>query len=223
MYDIIKGLNLNQNIKTIRSVSGGDINKAFYIETTDNNQCFLKVNDAVPYPRMFEKEAQGLKLLHQNTTLNVPNVLQVGCGETKQFLLLEWIEKGMPKQDFWEQFGTALAKMHKKPQLFFGLEEDNFIGSLPQLNTKCESWGEFYTNNRLMPLMQKLYSRGQMNEKDIAAVENLCKKIDEIFPRSRPHCYMAIYGAVTLWWHKMAMLLFMIRQFITATAKWISA
>jgi len=50
----------------------------------------------------------------------------------------------------------ALAALHRNTQTHFGLAEDNYIGSLVQANKHCRTWSEFYTSQRIMPLMRRL-------------------------------------------------------------------
>lgn len=162
-------------------VHGGDINRAYCLFERDAKY-FLKINDANQYPKMFEKEMNGLNALSNNCTLIIPQVIKCGIVEQQQYLLLKWIEKGSPKKDFWEQFAEGLATMHKKQQPFFGWEEDNYIGSLQQQNKKYASWNLFYAECRVMPLANKLFEAGAFTGKDVRTAEKLCEKFNELFP-----------------------------------------
>ena len=53
------------------------------------------------------------------------------------FLVMEFIDKGNPAIDFWKQFAISLASLHKQTQPAFGLNENNYIGSLKQENNYC--------------------------------------------------------------------------------------
>src|SRR5215471_11224081 len=83
------------------SVHGGDINKAYCLFERDRKY-FLKINDAKRYPCMFEKEMNGLNALHDNCKLKVPDAIKCGTIEQRQYLLLDWIETGLPQKNFWE-------------------------------------------------------------------------------------------------------------------------
>jgi protein-ribulosamine 3-kinase len=159
-------------------VSGGDINQAFCLHA-NSEKYFLKVNSAASFPGMFEKEANGLKTLSENCSSQIPKVIKHGRVNDEQYLLLEWAERGSPGKNFWEDFGIALADMHKKPQACFGFEEDNFIGSLHQSNKKHDSWSKFYSGERILPLTVKLGF-------DKKLVENFCNKIENLFPKETP-------------------------------------
>jgi fructosamine-3-kinase len=166
------------NVQNIERVSGGDINQAFCIHG-NSKKYFLKINSASAYTGMFAKEAKGLTALIANYRLQIPNLVKHGIVGDEQYLLLEWMERGTPSKNFWEDFGTALALMHKKPQAYFGFEEDNFIGSLHQSNKKHDSWTAFYAEERIIPLTNKLGF-------DKRSVETFCSKLDPLFPKEAP-------------------------------------
>lgn len=160
-------------------VSGGDINDAFCLHE-NSKKYFLKVNSVSAFPTMFEKEARGLHELQiTDCKLQIPKVLKHGITGDQQYLLLEWVELGVPGKDFWENFGISLGQMHKKTQTYFGFEEDNFIGSLRQSNKKYDSWTEFYAKERILPLTHKLGF-------DRKLVETFCNKLENLFPKETP-------------------------------------
>ncbi|MGE9313014.1 fructosamine kinase family protein [Niabella sp. CJ426] len=171
--------------ENISEVHGGDINKAYCIETK-TQRFFLKINNAGFYPNMFIREAGGLNILRTHTQLKVPNVIQTGTVNTYQFLLLEWLEKAYPPKGSYYQFGCGLAELHKERQPCFGFEENNYIGSLPQTNTPFDNWPEFYANCRILPLIKKLADFGRLHYKDIAQAERFCLAIKNIFPEEKP-------------------------------------
>ena len=104
----------------------------------------------------------------------------------RQYLLLEWMQKGVISNGFWERFGKSLAGMHKKQQEHFGWEEDNYIGSLEQSNTPMDTWPQFYANARILPLVKKLFDSGSYTSKDTLIAESLCKKLPALFPEEAP-------------------------------------
>ncbi|MCE3227893.1 MAG: hypothetical protein K0S32_2444 [Bacteroidetes bacterium] len=173
------------NILRTERVSGGDINSAYCLHE-ENRKYFLKINFASPYKDMFRKETVGLEKLRDNFLLHVPKVIKTGTVNNKQYLLLEWIEGGTPAKYFREEFGAALAGMHKKEQSFFGFEENNFIGSLVQINNKTDSWDKFYCECRILPLAKQLYLSGSFSKEDIALTEKFCNKLQNLFPEEKP-------------------------------------
>jgi protein-ribulosamine 3-kinase len=174
---------LGLTITRYEQVHGGDINLSYCLYTKDG-KFFLKVNQTMLYPAMFEKEAGGLKALAENTSIiKVPRVIKWGLAGKGQYLLLEWIENGKPGKDSMERFGSALADIHHRSQPYFGWQEDNYIGSLQQDNTKYESWHLFYTECRIMPLVQWLFNAGGFSKQDIVDAESFCRKLSHLFPQ----------------------------------------
>ena len=172
-------------VQRYESVHGGDINDAWCL-ITSTGKYFLKVNDKRKYPLMFEKEAKGLELLRINSTITIPKVIKSGSCLHHQYLLLEWLEKGSPKKDMWEKFAGALAAMHKQPQQYFGLDTDNYIGSLPQINDQHANWHSFYADCRIMPLIRSLFDSGTCSAVNVKAAEKFCSKLDQLFPAESP-------------------------------------
>ena len=176
----------NLTITKYEPLHGGDINRSYCLYARETKY-FLKVNDAKWYPGMFEKEAKGLEALAKSVgTLKIPQVIKCGLAGQDQYLLLEWIEPGKPGKNSWERFGSAMATMHQRTQPYFGWEEDNYIGSLQQYNTKYDSWSLFYSGCRIMPLVGRLFNTGIFSKEDIAVAETFCKKIDRLFPQEPP-------------------------------------
>jgi fructosamine-3-kinase len=173
------------NVQRYEQVHGGDINRSYCL-ITSSAKYFLKVNDKNKFPLMFEKEAHGLDLLRKHCALIIPQVIKAGNSHDQQYLLLEWLEKGSPQKAMWEKFGHALALMHRQAQEYFGLDEDNFIGNLKQINTKEDDWFSFYIECRVMPLVQKLFDKGSYSKKDIAMANVFCDQLRNIFPAEAP-------------------------------------
>ena len=132
-------------IRSITSVSGGDINAAARVEAGDARY-FVKWNTA-PLPRMFEAEARGLNLLAASHVLRIPRV--IAQIDQPPALVLEWIDPGPNTPAAAEALGRGLAQQHRSSAPTYGLDHDNFIGSNPQRNTPARSWIEFYRDQRL--------------------------------------------------------------------------
>jgi fructosamine-3-kinase len=173
------------DVQEYEQVQGGDINKAYCLSTS-SGKYFLKVNDANNYPAMFVKEANGLDLLRKNSTLIIPQVVKIGVCNEQQYLLMEWLEKGIPGTNMWKNFGASLAMMHKQPQQYFGLDEDNYIGSVKQINTRHNEWCSFYAECRVMPLVKKLFDAGDFSTRDLNDATSFCNNIKNIFPTEPP-------------------------------------
>ncbi len=131
-------------------VSGGCINHAYCLQS-DSDKIFLKYNRRDLFPGMFEAEAAGLQLLRESRSVNVPHVLGTGHFGNDSYILLEFIEPGKKRKDYWEDAGRRLADLHRCSSEKYGLEQDNYIGSLRQSNRKHEDWVTFFVEERLKP------------------------------------------------------------------------
>jgi len=184
MQALSNSLKKDVALKNTAQVYGGDINHTFVLDTTAG-KFFLKSNESAAAD-MFEKEFHGLELLRKANVISVPNPIVHGKTGRLIFLVLEYIERGEPLPDLWLQFAHGLSALHKQSQAAFGLNENNYIGSLPQQNDTCNSWSEFYTIQRIMPLMRTAFEQKKCSKEDIAGCEKLCSRFNTLFPAEAP-------------------------------------
>lgn len=170
-------------ILEVKSLSGGDINQARLL-ITDHGRYFLKMNNRPFAHRMFEAEEAGLEQLQEH--IRTPKVLGREAAGEWAFLLLEYIEEGKRTPDFWVQFGQALAEVHQHSAGQFGLEYDNYIGSLDQSNQQRESWLGFYQSQRLEPQVRMAMDKGLLWSTASSDFERIYVKLGEICPEEPP-------------------------------------
>lgn len=166
------------------TVSGGSINDAYQIETT-YGRFFLKTNSAIRFPQMFAAESKGLSLLSRSDFV-VPKPIETGELDGTQFILMEWITQGAQGPDFWEVFGRNLAELHSISADCFGLDHDNYIGSLPQQNGTAETWAEFYHSVRLIPQIELAKANGRLTSKMTNGFDSLFARTPNLFPKEKP-------------------------------------
>ena len=132
-----------------RSVGGGCINEGYAV--SDGEQTFfIKLNKASQVA-MFEAEALGLKQILETATIRVPKPICWGTTDQSTYIVLEWLEIIQGDSQSWQDMGRQLAAMHQwhPPKQKFGWEQNNTIGSTPQINTWADDWPEFYVQHRL--------------------------------------------------------------------------
>jgi fructosamine-3-kinase len=151
---------LGLSVVSARAASGGDINVAYEVKLEGGDRVFVKTHPAAP-PTMFPTEARGLAWLEQARALRIPKVLAVSPPEAEgpRFLVLEYLEPGRHAAGFDETLGRGLARLHRFGAPSFGLDHDNFIGSLPQKNDRRDTWAAFYRDQRLLPLLTRAADR----------------------------------------------------------------
>ena len=176
---------LGTSILAAQPVSGGDVNQALVLETGEGH-FFLKINTAPVSGRMFETEAAGLAVLASTGSIKTPAVLGFGSTAEGSFLLMEHIETGYRPAGFWEKFGAALAELHRNAAPNFGLDHDNFIGSLSQPNCQHDNWPDFYINERLLPQLDIAKQQTRLQPVDFQGFETLFNRLADLCPTEPP-------------------------------------
>ena len=168
---------LGAPIRSQRSLAGGDICRAYEVILDDDRRLFVKTRDQAP-PEMFRTEARGLSWLKETEALRVPEVVAAGDN----FLALEFLDSAPKENDFDEQLGRGLARLHQFPCQQPGLEFDNFIGPLPQSNTPLENWVDFYTQQRLQPRVEEAVQGGKAPRNWLRKFGNLYQVLPDLVP-----------------------------------------
>ncbi|MFZ4549331.1 MAG: fructosamine kinase family protein, partial [Bacteroidales bacterium] len=141
---------------------------------------------ATAFPGMFEKEAAGLKILSDSNTIPVPEVICANTAGKHAYLLLQFIETGKQKNDFWHNFGTLLADLHHNTSDTFGLAHDNYTGSLVQENKQQPDFISFFISQRLEPQIKIARNQGAFNQSDTRYFDSLFNKLNNIIPMEKP-------------------------------------
>ena len=169
----------------LSKIGGGSINEAFKL-SVEGRTLFVKCNTNSPGPNFFNCEAKGLKLLRG--TINSPKVWHVEDNDEFSLMILDFIEKSYPNNRFWENFGFSLAKLHQNYAKNYGLEYDNYMGSLPQKNIteKPLSWVEFFITKRLMPQVEMAVNNNLLDAEELKDFEKLYAKLPNILIEEKP-------------------------------------
>ena len=181
--EIIK-IELGIKIDKITPLSGGSINAAYCVSHSNRNW-FIKINDKEKYPGMFEAEAKGLALLKKSDFI-IPGIIAYGEHLDYSYLILDFIDTLSEQQMNWPLFGKNLAKMHQLSNDVFGLDYQNYIGSLEQKNNSAITWEEFYANQRILALSESAFNLGLLSNTEIKSAERLCAKLQDLLPKESP-------------------------------------
>ncbi len=138
----------NFRITYKQAIGGGCINTAYKI--SNSKHCyFIKLNQADQLA-MFEAEYQGLLAIANSQTIKVPKAICTGIAGSYAYIVMQYLElSASRKQEGSELLGQQLAQMHQTLQSQFGWQQDNTIGSTPQINTLTENWIDFWQHYRL--------------------------------------------------------------------------
>ena len=167
----------------IKAEKGGGISSCYSFEVKEQ-RLFLKLNNK-EFLSNFQSEAKGLALL-QRSDFIVPNVIAKGSLAKFSYLLMQYIERGMPDDKSWEMAGRNLAQMHSISTDKFGLNFDNYIGSLPQSNQSNSNWSDFYWNNRIMPLIESSKIYRFFNKKQLEQFDLLRNNLENVLDFNSP-------------------------------------
>ena len=178
---------MNARVVAAEPVSGGDINDAYRVRLDDKRVVFVKTH-ANPPAGMFAAEAAGLEWLRG--ALRVPNVIASGDS----LLALEWLDIGAKGRGFDEALGRGLAALHRRGAPSFGLERDNFLATLPQINTPATDGVAFWVEQRVRPLATRAIAAGHMPDVH-ANLDALRDRRDRFGPEEPP---ARLHG--DLWW-----------------------
>lgn len=172
-------------IEYAQTVGGGCINHCYEL-TTSAGKFFMKQNKAAAFPEMFESERKGLSLLNKAVAGIAPACIACETVHGNCYLMLEWIAAGQPDSGFWEHFATQLSALHHYSQNSYGLDHDNYIGSLRQSNKPNEDWISFFILQRLEPQLKLAIDRGKLHLSMHAKFQQLFGKLSSFFPLEKP-------------------------------------
>jgi fructosamine-3-kinase len=175
---------LNNGIRSVQPVAGGDISSAYKIETLGKIY-FLKLNLASAL-QMFLKEAQALKMIETTNTINTPSVIDVGSFENNSYLLMDFIESKSPSNKDMALLGKQIANLHLNKSKTFGFNTDNFIGTLPQSNTTHQNWLDFYIEERLAPQLKLAIQKQLLSTVEVPDIATMKLKTAVLFENAEP-------------------------------------
>lgn len=176
---------LNVDIISFHTVSGVDINDVYCLKSSDGAY-LIKINNSHNFPEMFKREAEGLAAIGATQTIAVPEVIFDGEVGGESFLLIEWIDTDQSTTNSSRALGQQLAQMHRHTADRFGFATDNYMGSLHQSNSYHDTWGNFFIEERLLPMVKMAVDKNELSKADAHRFEELYKKLPGWFPEEQP-------------------------------------
>lgn len=173
------------DIERFTPIGGGSINDAYRLDSS-HGPFFVKVNSWDRFPGVFEAEANGLQRLKASGALRVPAVIAYGEDHDDSYLLLEWVSQGERSFRFWDSLGRGVAALHRTRSDRFGLERNNYIGTLKQENGWKDTWHDFYIAHRLAPQLRTAVDRGRLGSGDELRAERLFRALPNLYPQEAP-------------------------------------
>ena len=168
------------NPKSIRQVSGGNIHSAWQIEF-ENKKFFVKRNGRSKKFLKFEEYC--LRKIYPNTNenyLRVPKVITYLDVEDVELLIMEWIDFQNNDQIM---LGKGLAEMHLKSHESnpkkFGFPIEGYIGFTNQKRGWSTSWIDCFIDLRINPqlsILQKNFLNSKSKQKIIEKIKSVLRK-----------------------------------------------
>lgn len=172
--ELIDGL----GVRSASPVSGGDIARAYRLDTADG-PLFLKWRPDAS-PGLFQREAAGLQALRAHSgELCVPEVLR----ESASGLVLEWIESGPSSSTTEADLGRGLAALHRTTNPSFGGLDGvsaGYLGSAQVDLTPTADWPEFFVERRVRPLIDRGIAEGAVPAEARSLIDRLAPRAAEL-------------------------------------------
>ena len=174
------GAALRTDVIAARHLSGGDVAQAFRVDLADGRTVFAKTKPGAP-AGFFTTEATGLDWLRVTDTIGVPDVLAVS-DDAPNHLVLSWIEEGPGRADAVTdaEFGRGLAAIHRCRPDTFGRADRRTTGSRGLPNEPCDTWSEFFSTQRLLPLARIARDEHALPDATIAGLESIATRLDDL-------------------------------------------
>jgi len=167
-------------------LGGGSINEVYQLKSVQGDCFCLKYNRSDSFPGMFEAEAMGLQLMAGPDVIRVPQVIFHRSLPDYSFLLLEYVASSKPINRFFENFGQKLARLHKNKSELYGLDYNNYMGSLRQNNCFHSGWVDFFIEERLDKQVRLAADKGLLPESAEKQFSRLYTKLDELLTEEPP-------------------------------------
>lgn len=184
MHDLLRDYFKSDKIN-LRPISGGDINEAF-LANVNGQEFFIKYNQHKSAKAMFEAEKKALDLMQTIISNHVPAVVGLLSNQKGSALILEYIKPSQSLSKDYKTLGQILAQLHDHSSDEFGLDHDNFIGTLPQKNQHYNTFADFYSNCRLLPQIVLAHDNGLLSKNDTKAFNPFLKKLSHLIPLENP-------------------------------------
>ena len=172
-------------VSAAQPVSGGDFATAYQVDLDDGRTLFAKTHPNPP-PGFFTTEAAGLEWLAEPGVANVARVVGV-TDDAPACLVLDWVDVGGRRSEEGEsELGRSLAQLHQAGAPAFGRQDGRTTGSLALPNTPCDTWSEFYSDRRLLPLVKIAADRQALGQRTLDAVLDVADRLAEFGAANEP-------------------------------------
>lgn len=159
---------LDVGVRDVDALDGGEIGEVWRVDLADGRSVVAKAGETP-----LSIEARMLSVL-ADEGLAVPDVL----AASDDLLVLEYVEgDGAVTPAVERDLADRLAELHASGADAFGFPFDTLSGPLVQSNPWTDSWVDFYTDQRVRPLIDRCLDAGVLDHGD-TVVERLEVALD---------------------------------------------
>jgi len=169
-------------IHKTQAVGGGCISHSIKLET-NRGAFFLKWNSSVPQD-LFVREAESLIELGavDQSDLLIPKVILANeASELPGYLLLKFLPSGHTAAED-EKLGIGLARLHRHTSDSFGFYHNNYCGSTEQDNSWNPSWVDFFGQQRIVYLLEKISQTRSLSSTEKGTYFKLVDRLPKLIP-----------------------------------------
>ncbi len=145
----------------------------------------LKISHDKEGISILEAEKRSIEIIKHGDcqTLDINNYISERKSNLLSFHKIDEAERS-PK--FWENLAEQLAILHQNKSRSFGLDHDNYIGTIKQVNTQMGSWMPFFRDRRMRPMVHLAYRLGVLKDPDLNLFDKLYVRLENFFSYYRP-------------------------------------
>lgn len=162
------------NIQEMKPVSGGDVNEAYRIETTNGPYFLLVQHDRSD--DFYAAEIAGLEAF-EAADVTAPVVKAHGQINGDAYLLLSYLEEGHSGNQ--RELGKLVAKLHShhEPHGKFGFHLPYHGSDITFENGWKDTWINIFVEQRLDQLRDEIVNRGLWSREELSLFEKVREKI----------------------------------------------
>ena len=167
------------NVISITETAQSSFCRTWRLDLINGKSLFLKAGK-VPSD-FFAAEAKSINLLSASG-LDCPTVVFY----SENLLLLDFKDSAPESSHSFINAAKQLAALHQTTAEKFGLDFNNYVGSLAQCNDYCPTFNDFYILRRIEPLSKQAFDKGMLSKTDLRGIEALLSRLNELVPHEPP-------------------------------------
>ena len=156
-------------------LSGGCVGQVYKLEFETGRIYVAKVAPENDFEGL-KTEGRTLVYLEENSPIPVPKVFYNDQG----LLLLEFIySDSIKNQELQRDCARHFSALHQCNSDRYGFGFDTVIGGIRQVNSWCDSWVDFFVENRIQNIARLARNARHLSSQDCVRIDKLCSQLDQ--------------------------------------------